>query len=228
MILNDDLYLECVARNKWLRAYDQDVLFAVGAQLGRAPEACLQCFSLYQDQDGALHSGLSVLLNGLTFSKRETKVVVKGADARVELEEDDFFTFLGVVSDCYLPILPLGSVVRLKKEMMLKGKSFGELEHLDVVITDRFLAHKELHFFFPYGGVIYPTGMYETWQRIHFGPQLVESVLQEGFSDDREETYALLMKKELLGMRGLHSMAFMDGEELSQMSDGEEEIPLDF
>lgn len=68
-------------------------------------------------------------------------------------------------------LLPLGSVVELKKEYLEKQvpalKKAGQLR---MVITERYLTYTG-NSYFPYAGVPYPTGMFPAVRRLLFSPR---------------------------------------------------------
>ena len=99
--------------------------------------------------------------------------------------------------------LPLGSVVDLKKLAYKNVPEASEVEHIRMVITYRFLGKEEDSHYFPYAGVVYPTGML-----------LVEKVVREGYRDEQEDAYVYLMKKELVIEKGKNSFGYATKEEI--------------
>jgi hypothetical protein len=138
-------------------------------------------------------------------------VIEIGKDFTV-LEPEVFLAFLGYATDCFYPVYPLGSVVKLKKMSFIERPEFKGA-NLYLVITERFLTHMDEKLYAPYAGTAYPFSVAPE-RKILFGPQLVEELVYQGFSDELERSYVVLMKKELLLERGLHSFGFASKEEM--------------
>lgn len=110
-------------------------------------------------------------------------------------------------------LLPLGSVVELKKgymeEQMPVLKEAGKVR---LVITERYLTLTG-NSYFPYAGAVYPIGIFGKAQRLMFSPALIERVLSRGFSDEQEEEYQFLMKREYLLKKNMDMCGFEPEEE---------------
>ncbi|RDU24555.1 DUF4176 domain-containing protein [Anaerosacchariphilus polymeriproducens] len=112
-------------------------------------------------------------------------------------------------------ILPLGTLVELKSEFMKEAAPQGS-DNLKIIITHRFLDYTDSTYFH-YAGVPYPTGMLGSQNVIHLSSALIQSVIQEGFADEMEETYVHLMKEEFLVDRDMHSVGFATEEEKNEL-----------
>ena len=110
--------------------------------------------------------------------------------------------------------LPLGSVVDLKKSAYKNVPEASEVEHIRMVITYRFLGKEEDSHYFPYAGVVYPTGMLGRKEVLYFTRPLVEKVVREGYRDEQEDAYVYLMKKELVIEKGKNSFGYATKEEI--------------
>lgn len=114
-------------------------------------------------------------------------------------------------------LLPLGSVVELKKEYMEEKmpvlKKAGKVR---IVITERYLSYTG-DSYFPYAGVPYPTGTFSSPRRLVFSPALVDQVLLVGFADEQERAYQYLMKKEYLLEKDMDMCGFEPAEERERM-----------
>jgi len=123
-------------------------------------------------------------------------------------------TVLVGIIDIMEEILPLGSVVDLKKEF-LKGilANTDKVEQVRVVITNRFLHQKDDRSYFTYAGVLYPIGTLMQQEQLHFTSALIENVVHKGYSDKQEEAYVFLMKNELILENAMHSFGFSTEEE---------------
>ncbi len=118
---------------------------------------------------------------------------------------------IGIFED----MLPLGSVVDLKKEFLQKGSETELPDTIRMVIVQRYVGESPEGFYYPYAGAVYPIGNPGNTKLLEFTPALIQTVVSRGYSDEQEEAYQYLMKQEVFLHRGLHSMGFADEEERS-------------
>lgn len=109
-------------------------------------------------------------------------------------------------------ILPLGSLVQLKKEAFGAISGIERIENLRVVITHRFIRQDE-HSYFTYGGVIYPVANFNGNQILKFTTSLIEKVVHKGFRDEQEDAYVYLMKQEMILQSDIHMVGLREKEE---------------
>lgn len=88
-----------------------------------------------------------------------------------------------------------------------------DVEQVRVVIVQRYVGESPEGFYYPYAGTLYPIGIPGSRKLIEFTPSLIEKVVRHGYSDEQEDAYVYLMKRELMLERGLHSMGFADKKE---------------
>ena len=110
-------------------------------------------------------------------------------------------------------ILPLGTVVDLKKEFLQKNIQISDIQNIRIIITHRFLYQENDKAYFPYAGVVYPVGMFDGNKLINFTPAMIDTVVHKGYSDAQEEAYVYMMKQELILEEGMHSYGFSTEEE---------------
>ncbi len=125
---------------------------------------------------------------------------------------------LSVIVDLLDPILPLGSVVDLRKEMFSQIQGLESAEQFRVVVTNRFLYYDEIPVYFPYAGSIYPVGNARHPAYIHFTPGSVERLVFRGYSDGADDAYIFEQKKELVLEKHKHSVVFAGQEELEALN----------
>lgn len=128
--------------------------------------------------------------------------------------KEDFRKVIVGMLDLLEDTLPLGSVVDLKKSAYKDVPEASEVEHIRMVITYRFLGKEEDSHYFPYAGVVYPTGMLGRKEVLYFTRPLVEKVVREGYRDEQEDAYVYLMKKELVIEKGKSSFGYAAKEEI--------------
>jgi hypothetical protein len=232
---NDELLIGCIRNDERFDMFDHVELMLWGQAIGESPDICLELFDAFQHQKELFSNGKGKRISAFQLSKdgdlmslsvEDERIFAThdlfhkflGEDKRLSLSDELFFAFLGYVSDCHLPVHPLGSILQLDRkyfEKQFEGRIdfTSEFPEIKVVVTDRFLVHPYLSLYFPYGGVVYPIGAFEPGQRIQFGSQLVKGILFEGYTDEEEEAYVDAMKEEILLKQHLHSMSFATKEE---------------
>jgi len=119
---------------------------------------------------------------------------------------------------CRKTMLPLGSVVDLKKSAYAKTPRINEIDELRMVIAYRFLGREEDSHYFPYAGVVYPTGMLGQKEVLYFTRPLIENVVREGYHDEKEDAYVYLMKQELVVEKGKNSFGYAKPEEIESFN----------
>lgn len=135
----------------------------------------------------------------------DNHVLVYQGEALV-FKEEQLKTILVRIIDIMEEILPLGSVVDLKKDFLKDIlANTDKVEQVRVVIINRFLHQKGDASYFTYAGVLYPIGALMQQEQLHFTSALIENVVHKGYSDKQEEAYVFLMKNELILENGMHS-----------------------
>lgn len=130
----------------------------------------------------------------------------------------EFKKTLVVLLDILEDTLPLGSVVDLKKSAYKDVARLQEIEYIRLVITHRFLGSENEKYFFPYAGVIYPTGMLGRKEVIYFTRSLVENIVYRGYRDQKEDAFVYLMKRELIIEKEKNSYGYASEKEIEDMN----------
>ncbi|MFI3201966.1 MAG: DUF4176 domain-containing protein [Eubacteriales bacterium] len=123
---------------------------------------------------------------------------------RVVFKHKELLELLAVLCDLVEEILPVGSVVVLKKEFLTKIPGIENVDQFRLVITNRFLLNNESTFH-TYAGSAYPISNFNGKEVMCFSKSLIDQVVFLGFSDEQEEAYVSLMKYELIMEKGKHS-----------------------
>lgn len=129
-------------------------------------------------------------------------------------EKKAFKKVLTGLLDLLEDTLPLGTVVDLRKDAYKDVPNIQDVDHIRMVITYRFLGKEEDAYYFPYAGVVYPTGMMGRKEVLYFTRPLVERVVKEGYRDEKEDAYVYLMKNELVIEKGKNSFGYAEKEEI--------------
>jgi len=133
-----------------------------------------------------------------------------------DLHKAEIRTLLEAMIGIFEEVLPLGSVVDLRKEYLKGTIPSEDVERVRVVIVKRYVKESPEGFYYPYAGTIYPTGIPGTETLLLFTPAMIEQVVSRGYSDEQEEAYLYLMKRELFLERKLRSIGFGNKEEREQ------------
>lgn len=212
-----EIFETCLKNDDAFNDYDITELTEFGELIGENESICLKLFDIFQNQKQIFKKTNSIEVEGLTVEKTSTGFILKYEDSKLELKSNEYFKYLGYISDTMLPIYPLGTVFKVKNESFKDIAPMDNDAELYLVVTERFLTHSTANIYVPYGGVVYPFGAYILDQRIQFGPQLIEEVIYEGYTDLMEEEYIKLMKEEMLLVQGRHSMSFATDEEVERV-----------
>lgn len=150
---------------------------------------------------------------GLEYEKAGEDYFLRYQGEEWIFERADLKNFLECLIGIFEEVLPLGSVVDLKKEFLEETIPLQDVEQVRVVIVMRYVGESPEGFYYPYAGTLYPIGIPGSRKLIEFTPSLIEKVVRQGYSDEQEDAYVYLMKQELMITRKLHSMGFADKEE---------------
>ena len=197
-------YLEDV---DYLEPEHKNMLMQMGTEeKGRIPFLydCFRCM------DGLMEK--AVWEEKEVFFHTDSMCYLLSEQQEIVLERKDARELLAKMIDLFEPIYPLGTVVALKEEFSKSLKLKEPFRKVKVVIVERFAKTKDKQTYFPYVGVVYPIGVLEKGQFINFTSALIDSVVQEGYRDEMEDAYILLMKKELLLDDDVVSFGFLGKE----------------
>lgn len=149
----------------------------------------------------------------LAFTVTPERIWITDGQEDVEHVAEEWKHIIGRGIAFLEELLPLGSVVELKKEYMEdKMPVLQKAGKVRIVITERFLSLTG-NSYFPYAGVPYPTGTFGSSRRLMFSPALIDNVLLTGFSDEEEQAYQYLMKQEYLLEKEMDMCGFESAEE---------------
>lgn len=160
----------------------------------------------------AVRNELSELSNekdNFIYKKQNQKCAIIFREDELLIERKILLDILGFMIELTEDVLPLGTMVELKKEYFKNVCDVTKIEKLQVVITNRFLKQDE-DSYFTYGGVVYPVGNFNGMEILKFTPALIERVVQKGFQDNQDHVYLYLMKKELILEKGIKSVALRE------------------
>lgn len=150
---------------------------------------------------------------GITYRKREGEYQLIWHKQLFKFGREEIRSLIISLIQIFEEVLPLGSIVDLKKSYLENMIPLDGVGKIRLVILHRFVNESPEGMFYPYSGTIYPTGIPGSSRQINFSPALIERVVYKGFHDEQEDAYVYLMKKEFLIDRQLKSVGFADEDE---------------
>jgi len=135
--------------------------------------------------------------------------LLKYKEKSVEFSTSKLLRTVGELVELLENVLPLGTLVQLKKEYFGDLLQKANVEKLWIVITNRFIVRED-NSYFTYGGVVYPVANFNSQNLIQFTPSLIDKVIQKGYRDEQDETYVYLMKTELIIEKKICSAGFKE------------------
>ena len=128
-------------------------------------------------------------------------------EKQVIFQHEKLLKLLAVLCDLVEKILPMGTVVELKKEFLTKMPNIENVDKIRLVISHRFLINDEKTFH-TYAGSVYPIANFNGREVMCFSKSLIDHIVFPGFSDEQEEAFVFLMKHELIIEKGKISAGF--------------------
>jgi hypothetical protein len=142
----------------------------------------------------------------ITYLKETVNHKIIFDDQQFSLREDIFARLFSTSIEIMRDLLPLGTVVELDETFFKLNQRTNT--STKVVITKRFIAPKNYQSYFPYAGVIYPIGEVNPNSVLYFTEPLIQRIIHEGYKDEMENAYELLMKKEFIVDKDMNSIEF--------------------
>lgn len=139
---------------------------------------------------------------GIRYERDGSDYILSSEGRECIFDRDSFHRIMAAYLDLLEDTLPLGTVVDLRKDIFKHVKELDEVKTLRFVITHRFLGRKEDKCYFPYAGVVYPTGMLGQNEVYHFTRPMVDRVVHMGYRDEMEDAFVYLMKNEFVAEKG--------------------------
>lgn len=169
-------------------------------------------YALFENGDSSIEDQET----GIVYEREGNLSIFRKGSIGIFLEMQEMKSLLADMIMLFEEILPLGTVVDLKKEELSKTIDLSKVEHFRVIITKRFLGAGK-GCYYPYGAVVYPIGMSGTGKVISFTSPLIEEVVFTGYQDEVEEAYEYQMKYRLIIEEKRKSIGFATMQEKEEM-----------
>lgn len=163
---------------------------------------------------------------GVRFEYEENLYILRKGTIGIFLPEEKMKKTLIDMIDLFEEVLPLGTVVDLKKEHMRHQIDLSMVESCRIVITKRFVGVGK-GIYYPYAGILYPMGTAGKGRVISFTASMIEKVVYKGFQDQLEKQFVGLMKQEIIINQGRKAAGFCTAEELQAAREEMEALAID-
>ena len=203
----ESLLATCFSQSAELEGYGSNELIGIAENLCSETEKLSEIYV-------SVHEGTSLEDSPLGIQQMAEEY--RFPDSELLFGKREFLCFLSIIIDSFEEILPLGTVVDLKKEHLRNKLPVDKIENVRIIITHRFLHNPKERFYFPYAGVVYPLGSMGEERTLHFTSPFIETVVHKGYSDEQETAFVLMMKHELLCNRRLRSYSFATKEDVKK------------
>lgn len=149
-------------------------------------------------------------LTHIMYTIEENTIVIKHDTFSLKVDKLDLLKIIQVFVDMLAPVFPLGTVVDLKTKYLTKIVDVTDIKQARFVVMQRFLSLPNIPTYIHFGGLVYPMGIIGDGRVFQFTPELVEKVVYDGYVDELEHAYELVMKEEYILNNDYVSIAFAD------------------
>ena len=156
---------------------------------------------------------------GIHYTKDDDAYILSCNEESIYFDQQLFRRTLVDLLDLLEDTLPLGSVVDLRNDIYNGAPNIKEVETIRMVITHRFLGKEQDTHYYPYGAVVYPTGMLGQKEILYFTRPLIKQIVQRGFSNEQEDLFAYMMKKDFIIEEGINSYGYASEEEIRSFNE---------
>lgn len=156
--------------------------------------------------------------NEVIYERDGGDYILKFEGKECVFDKAEFKKMLVSMLDLLEDTLPLGTVVDLRRDAYKDVVELDDVEEIRMVVTYRFLGDIEQGYYFPYAGVVYPTGMLGQAEVLYFTRPLVENIVREGYRDEKENAYVYLMKREMIIEKGANTYGYATPEEIASFN----------
>jgi len=164
----------------------------------------------------AVNEGVGELADeaaGVFFEGNDGAFEISFNDRRLCFTKAQLLAYLSLAIDIAGEVLPLGSVVDLKKEFFKDSLPVDKVDTMRFVISHRFIYVEGDSFYFPYAGMVYPVGAMGQERYVNFTAPLIDSIVFRGYSDEQDKAFVYMMKEELVAKNHMSSFTFATKED---------------
>ena len=145
-------------------------------------------------------------------------VNLKINDIISEISFDNLNSLFVNIIDLIEPIYPLGTVVNLKTEYLNNLLDDKKISVATFVIINRFVYTDNIKTYFQYTGIPYPVGSLGFSRNLYFTSELIDEVVHLGHSDDKENAFIYMMKKELIIDKDYYSIGYASKDDRDKLN----------
>lgn len=141
------------------------------------------------------------------FGEKKTVITEKTQSETIDFK--DLVRMLSIIDRVFMPILPLGTVVKLNEEQILED-DLKYLESIRSDLTVQIIGQKIISgdgFYVDYISSIWPVGLNLVSEPIIVNNVMIEEVMQKGYSNDFSQEYQDALREKIL-REGYHPISF--------------------
>lgn len=200
-----EILMKWVKTNLEVSIEKQKLIAQIGWELERHVETIYQLYVSLDEQTDFEEEDIC-----FKYAQEMSQLIVE--DIEIKLENTKMRDLFEVMIEVFEDILPIGSVITIKSEMLPDIENGDAIENVRFIIVDRYLKKKDTENYITYCGVLYPFGSLADKRKIYFTPLAIDQVLFRGYEDDLEEAYVCTIKNQIIEQK-MYSVAFSLNEE---------------
>lgn len=184
---------EYLIRQQQLQVQQQQFLLSMAETYINDNQNLLALYLIMQKQEDIFYDEK----NGTIYRYKEPQCVFQFQDKEETFPYELIKPVIEKIVDITEYILPVGTLVILKKEYFSEMAGFEEIEDIKVNIMYRYMNEGE-DSYFTYGGVLYPISNLNTKSILKFTPTLIQSIEHMGYQDKEEDAFIYFIKNQLI------------------------------
>lgn len=209
-----NLWKEFMEQTECIRKKDEEILGKIAASYVEDAEFLFRVYEAFIENERFLEDEDSEIC----YERDGEDYIFALEGKECIFSKEDFRKIIISMLDLLEDTLPLGTVVDLRKSAYEDVPEIEKVEKIRMVILYRFLGKDEDSHYFPYAGVVYPTGMLGKKEVLYFTRPMVEKVVQKGYYDEQEDAYVYLMKRELVIEKNKNSFGYATPQEIEEFN----------
>ena len=180
--------------------YETEHLSMIGNFIGRHPVFFRKIYKAYRANEQSVSYEPDIGAPVTVMFSQEGKVItVKRLKIEVTFQVQQFFKFLELIDVCFLPIIPIGSVVDIDLDMMsdtLKER-IGDINQgaFVMIIAQKIALRETLEgFYADYLAVLWPFGLQERMTPFLISNMMIRNIVHKGMTNGVEEEFKARLK----------------------------------
>ncbi|EMQ2590229.1 DUF4176 domain-containing protein [Listeria monocytogenes] len=185
--------------------YPKETVLGLHCWLTRYTYDCTFLYQALAFYDALENDRLTDCKQRIEYEQYNDKAYITVGNVRLDFPLNDIIKIIGRAINVLEPLLPLGSVVKLREEMFPNTEEIREAEF---VVLQRYIQVDNLQTYLPYGLGINPFGITDEGKILYAVPSLIKEVIHYGYQDEKELRYEHAMRIECNIKKEYQSVAF--------------------